>query len=67
VIRNRLGQLDLSGIAWSEVTKAARGHSHAEIIRACEQAAKDAILDERATLGTRDLVKNLADRHTPRE
>jgi hypothetical protein len=49
------------------VTKAARGHSHAEIIRACEQAAKDAILDERATLGTRDLVKNLADRHTPRE
>jgi len=67
VIRNRLGQLELNGIAWSEVTKAARGHSHAEIIRACEQAAKDAILDERATLGTRDLVKNLADRHTPRE
>jgi SpoVK/Ycf46/Vps4 family AAA+-type ATPase len=67
VVRNRLGQLDLDGIAWAEVSKAAKGHSHAEIVRACEQAAKDALLDDRPTVATRDLVENLAERHRPRE
>jgi len=67
VVRNRLGLLDLDGIAWPDVTEAAKGHSHAEIVRACEQAAKDALLDDRPTVATRDLVQNLAERHQPRE
>jgi SpoVK/Ycf46/Vps4 family AAA+-type ATPase len=67
VVRNRLGQLDLRAIVWKEVTKAAKGHSHAEIVRACEQAAKGAFLDERVTVETRDFVEALAERPAPRE
>jgi SpoVK/Ycf46/Vps4 family AAA+-type ATPase len=67
VVRNRLGMLDLDGIAWPDVAEAAEGHSHAEIVRACEQAAKDVLLDDRPTVSTRDLVQNLAERHQPRE
>jgi SpoVK/Ycf46/Vps4 family AAA+-type ATPase len=67
VVSNRLGQLDLRTIAWKEVAGAAKGHSHAEIVRACEQAAKDVLLDERATVETRDLVEALAERPAPRE
>jgi SpoVK/Ycf46/Vps4 family AAA+-type ATPase len=67
VVRNRLGQLDLRKIVWKEVAGAAKGHSHAEIVRACEQAAKDALLDERTNVETRDLVEALAERPAPRE
>ena len=67
VVSNRLGQLDLRKIGWKEVAGAAMGHSHAEIVRACEQAAKDVLLDERATVETRDLVEALAERPAPRE
>jgi len=67
VVRNRLGQLDLRAIVWKEVTKAAKAHSHAEIVRACEQAAKGAFLDERVTVETRDFVEALAERPAPRE
>ena len=67
VVSNRLGQLDLRKIAWKEVAGAAKGHSHAEIVRACEQAAKDALLDERTNVETRDLVEALAERPAPRE
>jgi SpoVK/Ycf46/Vps4 family AAA+-type ATPase len=67
VVSNRLGQLELRKIGWKEVAGAAKGHSHAEIVRACEQAAKDVLLDERATVETRDLVEALAERPAPRE
>ena len=67
VVSNRLGQLDLRKIVWKEVAGAAMGHSHAEIVRACEQAAKDALLDERTNIETRDLVEALAERPAPRE
>ena len=67
VVSNRLGQLDLRKIVWKEVAGAAKGHSHAEIVRACEQAAKDALLDERTNIETRDLVEALAERPAPRE
>ena len=67
VVSNRLGQLDLRKIVWKEVAGAAMGHSHAEIVRACEQAAKDALLDERTNVETRDLVEALAERPAPRE
>lgn len=67
VVSNRLGQVDLRKIVWKEVAGAAKGHSHAEIVRACEQAAKDALLDERTNVETRDLVEALAERPAPRE
>lgn len=43
-MRSRLGGLDVQGVDWRKATEAARGLSYADIGRACEDAAKDAIL-----------------------
>jgi SpoVK/Ycf46/Vps4 family AAA+-type ATPase len=59
VIRNRLANVGLGRIAWSQVTKAAIGLSHADITLAAEQAAKDSILEQRSQLTTEDLVTAL--------
>ncbi len=45
VMRGRLALLDTNNIEWHAAAKAAEGLSHAEIAMACDQAAKDAILD----------------------
>lgn len=44
LVANRLSSFDVGRIAWSAVTRAARGLSHAEITRACDDAAKAAVL-----------------------
>jgi SpoVK/Ycf46/Vps4 family AAA+-type ATPase len=44
LIENRLSTFDLSGLSWRQVTAAARGLSHAEVARACDDAARDAVL-----------------------
>lgn len=43
-MRSRLGGLDAQRVDWRKAAEAARGLSYAEIGRACEDAAKDAIL-----------------------
>ena len=62
VMRARLGLLDSSGVDWEVVSRAAEGLSHAEIVRACEHAAKDAILAHTTALTTAALVRPLSDR-----
>ncbi|MGH9090016.1 MAG: AAA family ATPase [Acidimicrobiales bacterium] len=64
VIRNRLANVPLSRIAWSEVKAAAEGLSHAEITLAAERAAKDTILAKRDTVTTGDLVTALRERQS---
>jgi SpoVK/Ycf46/Vps4 family AAA+-type ATPase len=59
VIRNRLANVGLGRIAWPQVTKAASGLSHADITLSAEQAAKDAILEQRGQLTTSNLVSAL--------
>jgi SpoVK/Ycf46/Vps4 family AAA+-type ATPase len=58
VMRARLGLLDTAAIDWDAAAKAAEGLSHAEIAMACEQAAKNAILDH--TTSVRDSALALA-------
>ena len=62
VLKARLALLDTRQVDWSTVDTAATGMSHAELTRACEQAAKDAILSERSVLQTEDLVRALRER-----
>lgn len=62
VMRARLGLLDTSGIDWDSAAKAAEGLSHAEIAQACEQAAKNAILDNETTVRDSDLGLALEER-----
>lgn len=64
VMRRRLALLDTSNIGWHAAAKAAEGLSHAEIAMACEQAAKNAILDHTTTVQDAELVAALAERRS---
>lgn len=66
VMRSRLALLDTSDIDWPKAGEAAEGLSHAEITHACEQAAKNAIL-ERTTVRGDELLAALQQRREPRQ
>jgi len=62
VMRARLGLLDTSAIHWDAAAKATEGLSHAEIAMACEQAAKNAILDHSTAVRDSELALALEER-----
>jgi len=65
LVRNRLQVFLASRLSWPKIRRAATGLSHAEIARACDDAAKDCILHERKTINTAALKECLEDRHRP--
>lgn len=64
VMQSRLGLLDTSTIDWGAAATAAAGLSHAEIALACEQAAKNAILDHSTLVRDAELHSALQDRRS---
>lgn len=62
VMRGRLALLDTNEVDWEIAAKAAAGLSHAEIGMACEQAAKDAILEHTTTVRQSGIVGALEER-----
>ncbi len=62
VMKGRLALLDTAQVEWPTVVAATEGLSHAEIARACEQAAKNVILDHRTAIDTGALVATLDER-----
>lgn len=66
MLRSRLALLDTERVDWTRVVSAAQGLSYAEMGRACEDAAKDAVLGDRADLTTEDLLSALAARSKSR-
>jgi SpoVK/Ycf46/Vps4 family AAA+-type ATPase len=64
MLRSRLGLLETTRVDWPHIVDAARGLSHAEIARACADAAKDAVLSDRSELMTQDLLEALATRRS---
>ncbi|MCA9577804.1 MAG: ATP-binding protein [Polyangiales bacterium] len=64
VMRGRLALLDTTDISWDAAAKAADGLSHAEIAMACEQAAKNAILDHTTSVRDFQLVTALKERRS---
>jgi ATP-dependent 26S proteasome regulatory subunit len=63
-MRARLGLLDTSLIDWDAAARAAEGLSHAEIAMACEQAAKNAILDHSISVRDSELALALGERRS---
>jgi len=63
VIKNRLATLDMKGLQWAKVDAAAVGLSHAELVIACEHAAKETILTKEVRMTTARLADALAERH----
>ena len=61
-LRSRLALLDTSQVDWSKAINATSGLSHGDLTRACEQAAKKAILAHRTQLATNELVEALTER-----
>ena len=51
---------------WNSIIHAAEGLSQSEIVRAADDAVKTAILDERKSLSTEDIVDRLQERHAMR-
>jgi len=56
LIKNRLAAFAPARITWNSVLAASEGLSHAEIVRACNEAAKDAVLQDRKTVSTKNLA-----------
>lgn len=50
LIENRLSSFDVSKLNWQTVTRSARGLSHAEITRACDDAAKESVLSDETVI-----------------
>lgn len=64
VMKGRLSLLDTSEVDWAAAAKDAEGLSHAEIAMACEQAAKNAILDHTTSVRGAELATALHERRS---
>lgn len=59
LVENRLASFDINQLVWSQVTSAGRGLSHAEVTRACDDAAKAAVLADSTTVSSELLTTTL--------
>lgn len=66
VMKARLALLETGAIDWEAALQTAEGLSHADLTRACEQAAKDALLRDTTILETGGLVAALDERRMMR-
>jgi len=64
VLRAKLGGFTIQKVRWADAAKAALGLSFADIVRAAEDAIKDAIVDEREVLTNVDLMAAIRDRQS---
>ena len=62
LVRNRLNSFGLWSVNWNEVRRAAEGLSCAEVTRACMEAAKSAVLEDRDSITTDNLLVTLRER-----
>lgn len=61
VIRARLGTL-AKGVSWGKVSPHTEGHSHADLVKAAEGAAKTALMRGDLVVNSEDLIASLASR-----
>lgn len=66
LVQNRLAAFEPLVIRWHQIAAAARGLSHAEIVKACEDAAKQVVMGHRSSVTTAELVGSLRSRRRPK-
>lgn len=66
LFRSRLASFQIAGVDWKQVLVMAEGSSYSEIVRACEDAAKEAILTDSERVTTAMLATALEDRKRAR-
>jgi len=64
IVENRLALFETSVLNWASLTEAAEGLSAAEVTRACEDAAKEAVLHEKNIISMQLILKAIDRRHT---
>jgi SpoVK/Ycf46/Vps4 family AAA+-type ATPase len=62
LIQNRLSTFDLGDVKWSEIGVAGRGLSHAEVVRACDDAARRAVMSRQKLVSHESLTAALKNR-----
>lgn len=67
LIGNRLSNFSIKRLAWEKILTCAKKMPHADIVKACEDAAKDAVLHERKQIRTADLERALVQRSRPKK
>ena len=63
LVTSNLAPMKASRLAWKKIVALAEGLSQSEIVRAVDDAVKFAILDERGTVSTDDILCRLQERH----
>ncbi len=64
LVKNRLAVFGTAKLDWAELSGRMVGLSHAEICRACDDAAKEAILDDRIEISSNAFMRAIAARRT---
>jgi SpoVK/Ycf46/Vps4 family AAA+-type ATPase len=67
LIENRLAVFDTDSLAWADITAAADGLSSAEVTRACEDAAKEAVLHHDTNITTALITKAIKRRQSGKQ
>ena len=67
LVENRLAMFDTDSLEWDEITTAAEGLSSAEVTRACEDAAKEAVLHHKKEIDTALVTKAVERRQTGKQ
>ncbi len=62
MLRSRLALFDTESLDWKQAVMAARGASYAGMVRACEDAAKEAVLSDRSDVTTQAVLQALGSR-----
>lgn len=62
VIRNRLHGFKLNLIEWKNVVSESEGLSHAELTRACDEAAKESVLSKLTAISQKLLLETIQER-----
>lgn len=65
LIQNRLANFSIGRLGWKTILETATRMTHADIVKACEDAAKDAVLRERKQIRTIELKRALVQRRRP--
>ena len=67
LIKNRLSNFAITRLGWKSILETAEQMTHADIVKACEDAAKGAVLDERKQIRTIELKRALIQRRRPKK
>jgi len=62
LLKSRLGRMAEKGISWQRLADEAAGLSYAEIVRACDEALKEALMEKRQKLKESDIRRAIEER-----